>query len=237
MPNSSKQKTKTLKNKKGKQEKKQMTLRKQFNLLSEFLGNDFSDSSSSSKSRSKSRSRSRSRSRSKSNDKDEMMKCSKCQEMEYDGPYKEFTSFEIIHILIKSLKDIDIPEVDEGLMGGIISAKTAKRALLFSSVPGLKKYIVLVSSVCKVLDELRTGHKDKIMESIKVIVNGLEKILKEVLIKQIEIDSHLIDFTGENAKHIKELKLKTSKELQIKINEFNELLDQKIIRYFNEACS
>jgi len=227
MPNSSKKKSKTLKNKKGKQEKKQMTLKKQYKLLSEFLGNDFSDSSSSSKSRSKSR----------SNDKNDIMKCTKCQEAEYDGPYKEFTSFEIIHVLIKSLKDIDIPEVDKGLMGGILSAKTAKRALLFSSFPGLKKYIVLVSSACKVLDELRTGHKDKIMESIKVIVNGLEKILKEVLIEQIEIESHLIDFSGENAKKIKELKLNASKELQIKINEFNKLLDQKIIRYFNEACS
>ena len=48
MPNSSK----SVKNKKGKGKKKQMTLKKQYNLLSEFLGNDFSDSSSSSNSRS-----------------------------------------------------------------------------------------------------------------------------------------------------------------------------------------
>ena len=225
MPNSSK----SVKNKKGKGKKKQMTLKKQYNLLSEFLGNDFSDSSSSSNSRSSSKGKKKA--------KTVEMKCPKCQEFVYDGPYKEYTSFEIIHVLIKSLKDMDIPEVDEGLMGGILSAKTAKRALLFSSVPGLKKYIVLVSSACKVLDELRTGHKDKIIGSIKVIVNGLEKILKEVLIKQIDLEAHFIDFSGENAKKIKEMKLNASKELQIKINEFNDLLNQKIIRYFNEACS
>lgn len=227
MPNS----PKSVKNKKGKGKKKQMTLKKQYNLLSEFLGNDFSDSSSSSESKS------RSSSKGKKKAKAVEMKCPKCQEFVYDGPYKEYTSFEIIHVLIKSLKDMDIPEVDKGKFGDMISAKTAKRAILFSSIPGLKKYIVMISAACNVLDEIRAGHKSTIMESINVIVNGLEKFLKNTLIKQIDLEAHFIDFSGENARKIREMKLNASKELQIKINEFNHLLNEKIIRYFNEACS
>ena len=75
------------------------------------------------------------------------------------------------------------------------------------------------------------------MESVGILIKALEKFLKELLDSQIDLERSIIDIWGENERHIKEFKKKAQDALKVKIDNCNKILDEKIIRYFNEACS
>ena len=152
--------------------------------------------------------------------------------------YLKYSSFEIVGIIIQSLKTIPLEAVDHPLDSlGLVSAKTAKRASLLGSAPYIAKYVLIVTSACKTLDNLRTENKDQIMESIDILIKALENFLKELLDSQIELERSIIDIWGTNDKHITEFKTKAHAALQIELDRFKYILNEKIIRYFKEACS
>ena len=152
--------------------------------------------------------------------------------------YLKYSSFEIVGIIIQSLKTIPLEAVDHPLDSlGLVSAKTAKRASLLGSAPYIAKYVLIVTSACKTLDNLRTENKDQIMESIDILIKALENFLKELLDSQIDLERSIIDIWGTNDKYITEFKTKAHAALQIEIDRFKYILNEKIIRYFKEACS